>query len=231
MSADTPDQQITLPVGADLANVVAMMQSAIADIETRLGLRYASDADRTARHPVGVAGEISDLLAEARADSFDGTGWISRNARGLYGLKIRNTNLPAINNNAALAPDPVLAVPIGATGEYAFGGEIFYDCSAVADLALAFTWPGAPTQARWGGMGRNAVTQTNVEANVQTVSGTKLAFGGNGVGTLTWMQFFGFIKDPGVAGTLQLLEAQNTAEVSNLIIYSGSRLWILKTKP
>lgn len=230
MPADTPDQQITLPVGADLAAVVAMMQSMIADVETRLALRYASEADRTARHAVGTAGEVSDLLAEGRADAFDGTNWVSRNARGFYSHKLRNADLAPINNNAVLANDPVLAVPIGAAGEYVFGGETFYDATTVADLAMAFTWPGAPTKSRWGGMGRNVATATNIDALVQTVSGTKLAFGGNGVGTLTWVQFVGFIKDTGVAGTLQQQFAQNTAEVSNLTIYAGSRLWIMRTK-
>lgn len=231
MPADTPDQQITLPVGADLAAVVAMMQSMIADVETRLGLRYASDADRTARHAVGTAGESSDLLAEARADSFDGTGWISRTVRGLYAHKQYNVDKAPINNNAVLANDAVLVVPIGAAGEFVFGGEIFYEATIVADMQMAFTWPGAPTKSRWGGIGRQPTTATNIEASVQTVSGTKLAFGGNGVGAPSIVTFVGFIKDTGVAGNLTTQFAQNTAEVSNLNIYAGSRLWIMKTKP
>lgn len=231
MPADTPDQQITLPQGADLADVVTMMASAIADLETRLNLRYANVADRLARHPVGIEGERSDLAAESWADAYDGTNWISATARGYRALKYRTTNATAINSGTTgttLVNDAVLVAPVEAAGDLLFGGVVFYDSPAAADMKMAFTWPGAPTVSRWGGMGRQAATATNIDAPVAVASGSALAFGGNAVGTLTWVTFEGFIRNTGVAGNLQMQYAQNTADAGNFTVYAGSRLWVLR---
>jgi hypothetical protein len=90
------------------------MQNTIADIETRLNLRYTSVADRTARHAVGVEGESSDVAAENWADSFDGAAWISRTARGYRAMKILNADATAINSGTtgiAFVNDPTLFAP------------------------------------------------------------------------------------------------------------------------
>lgn len=232
MSTTTPDQQITIPQGTDLADVVAMVANMIAGLETRLNLRYANAADRTARHPVGVEGESSDLAAENWADSFDGSGWISRSARGYRAMKILNADATAINSGttgAGFVNDPTLFVPLEATGGTFFGGEIFYDSPAAADMKMTFTWPGAPSASRWGAMGRDATTTTNIAQSVIIVSGTAAVFGGLGVGTPAWVTFAGFIRNTGAAGNLQLQYAQNVADPGNFTVRAGSRLWALKT--
>lgn len=227
MPTNTPDQQITLPAGTDLAAVVAAMQNAVADIELRLNLLYTNAADRTARHPVGTEGECSDLAAENWADSYDGANWISRTARGYRGYKVRTADAAAINNSAVLVNDATLVIPIEAAGDFVFGGEIFYDSATAADFKMAFTWPGAPAQ-QWGGMGRNTATATNIDAPVVTASGTSAAFGSMGVGTRTWVRFAGFIRNTGVAGNLQLQYAQQVADPTNLTVRAGSNLWALR---
>lgn len=227
MPADTPDQQITLPVGTDLAAVVTAMQNAIADIETRLNLRYASAADRAVRHPAGIEGECSDLAAENWADSFNGAAWISRTARGHRAIKIRTAN-QVVNNSIALVNDNTLFAPLEATGTFIWDADIYYDSATAADAKFAFTWPGAPPAVRWGGLGRNIATNTNVEALTTTASGTALAFGSTGVGVVTWLRMSGFIVDPGAAGNLQLQFAQQVADPTDLILRPGSRLKLLK---
>lgn len=228
MPAVTPDQGIALPVGTDLASVVAALANTVASIETRLNLRYANAADRLARHPAGIEGECSDLAAENWADSFDGAAWISRTARGYRGMKVRTTDAAAINNSVALVNDATMVVPLLAAGTFIFGGELFYDSSTIADVKLAFTWPGAPTASRWGLMGRNSGTTTNIDAPVTSVSGTAQALGSLGVGTTTWGKFFGIIVNTGAAGNLQAQYAQNTADPTDLRIRAGSRLWVLQ---
>lgn len=231
MAIDTPDQQITIPQGADLADVVAMIANMVADIETRLNLRYASAADRTARHPVGVTGESSDLAAEGWADSFNGTNWISRTARGYRAMKTRVTDAAPINSagtGVALQNDAVLVAPIEAAGSFLFGGALFYDSPTAADMKMAFTWPGAPSHVRWGAMGREAATATNIAAPVTIASGTSQAFGGMGVGTPTWLNYAGFIRNTGAAGNLQLQYAQQVADPGNFTVYAGSNLWVLR---
>jgi hypothetical protein len=231
MPTNTPDQQITIPQGTDLADVVNMVANMIADMETRLNLRYADAADRGVRHPVGTEGEDSDLAAEGWADSFDGVRWISRTARGYRGYKVRTADAPPVNNSIALVSDATLVVPIEATGTFIWGFDVFYDAAAAADLRLAFTWPGAPAPARWGGVGRAPGTSTNIDTPVTTLSGTALQFGSIAVGTQSLVTGSGIIVNTGAAGNLQMQYAQAVADPSNLTVRSGSRLWALKVTP
>lgn len=226
MSTVTPDQGIIIPVAGDPANNPQAFIDMIAGVESRLVLRYTNLANRTALHPVGVEGQISDLAAENRMDAYDGASWISQTARGLYARRMRTTNATAINNSTTLVNDAVLQVPLDVTGTFRFYGRIYYDASAVADMKLAFTWP-ASTAAKWGLMGRDAGTFTNITAAVATGSGSAVAAGGNGVGTATFLTFDGFVTTS-ATGTLVVQYAQNTLEVSNFTVQSGSWLEVLK---
>lgn len=228
MPTTTTDQQITIPVGADLADVVAAMASAIADIQTRLNLRYANAADRAVRHPVAIEGESSDLAAENWADSFDGANWISRTARGYRAYRVRSTDAAAINNNTVLQNDGVLVAPIEAAGVFLFGGSLFYDASTVSDIKIAFTWPGAPTASRWGITGREQTTTTNITAPVVTASGGTAVLGGLGVGVGTWAPYSGILVNTGAAGNLQMQYAQNALDPTDLRVRAGSSLWVLR---
>lgn len=232
MATPTPDQGIPVPAGTDLASVVAAMANAIAAIETRLNLRYADNADRLVRHPAPIEGESSDLAVENWADSYNGTAWISRSARGYRGMKILNADATAINSGttgAAFVNDPTLVVPLEGTGNFSFGGELFYDSPTGADMKMTFTWPGGPTASRWAAMGRDATTTTNLSQTVVIASGGAAIFGGLGVGTAAWVTFAGFIRNTGAAGNLQLQYAQNVADPGNFTVRAGSRLWVMKT--
>lgn len=226
MSTVTPDQAIIIPVGGDPANNPQAFLDMIAGVESRLVLRYPNLAGRTAQHPVSVEGQISDLAAENRMDAYDGASWISQTARGLYARRMRTTNATAINNSTTLVSDAVLQVPLDVIGTFRFYGRIYYDASTVADMKLAFTWP-ATTAAKWGLMGRDAATATNITAAVATASGSAVAAGGNGVGTSTFLNFDGYVTTS-ATGTLVTQYAQNALEVSNFTVQSGSWLEVLK---
>lgn len=228
MSTVTPDQGIIIPVGGDPANNPQAFTDMIAGVESRLVLRYTNLANRTALHPVGVEGQLSDLAAENRMDAFDGASWISAGQRGLYARRMRTTNAAPINNSTALVSDAALQVPLDVTGLFRFYGRIYYDASIAGDFKLAFTWPTvAASGSKWGLIGRDAGTATNVTAAGTTASGTAVPAGGNVVGTMTFVDFDGFLNTT-ATGTLVTQYAQNTLDASNLTIQFGSWLQVEK---
>lgn len=229
MSTVTPDQAIVIPVAGDPANNPTAFTNMIAGVESRLALRYTNLADRAARHPVSVEGQLSDLAAENRMDAYDGAAYISGAVRGLYAQRMRTTNATPINNSTTLVNDAVLTVPLDTTGTYRFRGRIYYDGSTTGDFKLAFTFPTiAASGAKWGLLGREAATQTNITAAAATASGTAIAAGGNGVGTTTFADFNGFINIT-ATGNLTAQYAQNTLDATNLTIQFGSWLEVIRT--
>jgi hypothetical protein len=226
MPAVTTDQGIALPVGTDLADVVAAMINQTVGVESRLNLRYANVADRLARHPVGIAGERSFLLAETRGDAHDGTNWISAAHQNYFARRRRTADATPIVNNT-LVNDAVLVATLETNARFNFGGIIFYDASTVADFKLAFTWPAGVT-ARWGMTARNVATNTNYDPQSTTVSGTALTAGGNAVGTVTFVQYEGYLVTTGTGGNLQTQYAQNTTEATNMTVRAGSNLWVMR---
>lgn len=228
MSTVTPDQGIVIPVGADAANNPQAFIDMIAGVESRLVLRYTNLAQRTALHTVSVEGQISDLATENRMDAYDGASWISQTARGLYARRMRTTNAAAINNSVALVSDAVLTVSLDVTGLFRFYGRVYYDSSVAGDFKLAFTFPAvAANGSKWGLIGREAATATNVTAAAATASGTAIPAGGNGVGTTTFVDFDGFLNIT-ATGNLVTQYAQNTADATNTTIQFGSWLEVLK---
>jgi hypothetical protein len=226
MPTITSNQGITIPSGADAAANPSAFTTMIGGVEGRLVMRFADLADRTARLPVPVENQVSALAIENRVDVFDGTSWISLAARDLYARRERATNSVAIISNAVLANDTVLAVTLDTVGRYTFRGRIYYDCSATADIRMAFTWPAA-TLSKWGAIGRQAATATNIDALVVTATGTALIMGGNGVGTSTFFDYDGALT-VSATGSLQAQFAQGTSDPTNLTIQAGSYLEVVK---
>jgi hypothetical protein len=227
MSTVTPDQGIVIPISGDAANNPTAFVDMIAGVESRLVLRYTDLANRTALHTAPVEGQVTDLAAENRMDAYDGASYISLATRGLYARRMRTTDAAAIVNNT-LVSDATLTVPLDVTGLYRFYGRIYYDASTVADFKLAFTFPAvAASGAKWGLMGRDATTATNITAAVATASGTAIPAGGNGVGTATFADFDGFINIT-ATGSLVTQYAQNTTEATNMTVRFGSWLEVVK---
>lgn len=228
MSTTTADQQITIPVGGDLADVVAATQNAVLGLEQRTNLRYTNFGDRAARHTVPVEGECSDLASEDRADSYNGSNWISRTVRGFYAWKLRTTNAAAINNSTVLVADSTLTVALGeANRTYRFGVRLYYDGSTAGDLKFTVVFPAGTTLSKWAVISADKTTATSVFRQVVTASGTTASVAAAGVGTNTFVDFEGVITLGATTGNLQVQYAQDTADATNLTIQAGSELWVL----
>jgi hypothetical protein len=228
MPTTTADQQITRPIGADAADVPAEVVNWLAAVETRLNLRYANFADRASRHTVQVEGDITDLAAEDRADAWNGSAYISRTIRGYYAWKIRTTNAAAINNSTVLVADSTLTVALGeANRTYRFGGRLYFDAAAAADLKMTLVFPAAATLSKWGIQTADTATLTSLARTVVTASGTTAPVGAVAVGTTVFVDFEGVITLGATTGNLQVQYAQNTADASNLTVQAGSELWVL----
>lgn len=228
MSTNTPDQQLTMPVGTDLADNPQAFVDYTADVETRLVLKYTNVADRTARHTAPVENDLTGLAAENRYDVYDGANYVSLNARSYHVYVRRNADGTPVNASTVLVNDPVLvgAVDTGAT--YMWEAGIFYDSSTTADIKFAFTTPTFSAM-RWSGVGL-ATTAAGNEGDMRNatvaVSGTSTQFGGIGVGTIIFAKIEGFIVTT-AAGNIQLQFAQQTSDATNTTIRNGSylRIW------
>jgi len=226
VSTVTPDQAIVIPVGGDAANNPTAFVNMIAGVESRLVLRYANLAGRTALHTSPVENDVTALAAEDRIDAYDGASYVSLTSRGRYARRMRTTNATPIISNTTLVADAVLLVTLDVTGTFSIRGRLYYDASTAGDVRMALNFP-AVTAAKWGLLGRNATTQTNIDAITATASASPLQAGGNGVGTETFFDFEGFITTT-ATGTLQVSYAQGTSDATNLTIRSGSFLEVIK---
>lgn len=227
MSTNTPDQQITLPVGTDLADNPQAFNDMIADVETRLVLKYTNVADRTARHTGPIENDLTGLAAENRYDAYDGANYVSLESRGYHFYARRTTDGTPVNNSTALVNDPVLVGALQTGGTYQWQAGIFYDSSTTADIKFAFTTPTfAAGNMRWMGQGL-ATTATTNEGDVRiatvNVSGTATQFGGIGVSTIIFARLEGFITATSSAN-LQLQMAQQNLDATNTTIRTGSYL-------
>lgn len=234
MPTNTPDQQIEIPIGVDIADNPLAFVNNVADVEPRLVRRYLNEADRLARMLALSANDLSTLTTESRAEIYNGTNHISLFSRSLYANLFRTADAAAIVSNTVLQSDAVLTVALPAAGRFAFDATIFYDSAAAADFKLAFTWPAGVT-ARWGISG----PATNVSAgagdgvfSTATASGTSITVGGSGVGTANTLMATarGTLLMGGTSGNLVTQYAQNVSDASNTIVRIGSRLLIWRSE-
>jgi len=231
MPANTPDQQITYPVGTDLADNPNAFLDMLADVEQRLVRMYTNLADRTARMLVLSENDVSALGTENRLDVYDGTQHVSLATRSHNNFIPRNATAAAINNSTVLVPDATLTAPIvitGASSVYLFSCVVFYDSSTAADIKFAFTVPAGSL--RWGGMGLatgTAASSGDMTSSSISTSGVALAFGGAGVGTVVWWRAEGWLSAT-ASGNIELSYAQNAADATNTTVRAGS--WLRVTK-
>jgi hypothetical protein len=229
MSTNTPDQQVTIPSGTDLANNPLAFTDMIADVETRLVLKYTDVADRTARHTAPVENDLTGLATENRYDVYNGAAYVSLGARSNHFFVRRTSDgtpgSGAVNNNIVLQNEPVLlgAVDTGAT--YMWEAGIFYDSSTTADIRIAFTTPTFSAM-RWAATGLATTAATN-EGDVKIVtvnaSGTSTSLGGIGVGTIIFAKIEGYIVTT-AAGNIQFQFAQHNLDATQTTIRNGSYL-------
>ena len=229
MTTVTPDQGITLQVGTDPANLPSAQTSQTAPIESRLVLRYASIADRTARHPVGAEGELSHLADVDRYEGYNGAAWISGAHRMFY-AEISKSADQTVNNVAVDQADLHMTVPVAAnSGTYRVNIPFFYSASTAADLRLRLGIP-AGTVGRIVAKGLVAGTAGTsgdwIAASVTAESGTDLVVGGAAVGTALGATLEGEVTIGANAGSLTFMWAQNVADATNTVVYARSLMQV-----
>ena len=226
MAIPTPNQGIPEQQGGDAANLPLAQVAWDGVMENRLAQRYASIADRAARNAAPNENEISALADVDRVEVFDTANWISLHSRALWGNVRRAVDSVPVNNNVALQNDTNLVVPLPTAGIFQWRQVSFYDCTAVADFKMAYTWPAGAT-AIWGVQGLSPAAAANPgDGTFATVaaSGGTTSVGGTGAGTILMVMVEGEITMGGTAGNLQFQYAQQNLEVSNLIHRARSRL-------
>lgn len=215
MSANTTNQQITYPVGTDLADNPTAFLDMLADVEGRLVQRYTTDADRLARNPAPTTNELSIVGANTWYDRWTGAKWLP--ATPIQAVKTANQ---IISNSTAFANDLQLVVPIPTINStYAIEATIAYLSTAVADIKFQFTVP-AGSGFNFGGYGAAVGGALTGDANFAWA--TNVIYGGSGSDMIAMLQ--GTLIAGGTAGSLQLQWAQNTLEVSNTTVFMRSWL-------
>lgn len=224
MTTTDPDQGITLQVGTDPANYPSAQNSMFAGILSRLNLRYANEAARTANHPASVANEVSWLTAETRGDVYDGANWVSLYHRTMFSVT-RATNQTLTASSTVLQNVTGIAVTLPTAGRFHWRCTIWASSPSTGDIKYAYTAPAATTM-RWGLQGLDVAAGTTFTAASTTASGTALPVGCLAAGTVTMTVIDGEITMGGTGGALQLQAAQNTADpgVTNIALVR-QELW------
>ena len=227
MPTDTPDQQITLPVGADAANNPTAFTNFVADVEQRLIRLYTNEADRLARMLTLAENQISGLATENRLEVYNGTNHISLYSRSLYADLYKSADQTLTASSTALQNVTELVQAMPTAGTFSFRGLIYCDSSATADIKFAFTFP-AGASVRWNIMGPPTAGGSTGDGTytVTTVSDTSVSYGMAGAATILALQLEGDYVAGGTAGNLQLRAAQNAGEASNTIVRAQSRMEI-----
>lgn len=129
------------------------------------------------------------------------------------------------NNDAALADDPVLKLPMSINSSYICWTHAVYSSATTADLQYAFTRPsGATFASDWSVLATNAAG-----AFAYSLSGPgPNSVGGVGVGVNTVLDTWGRVANGANAGNLQFQWAQAAAIASDTFVRAGSFMILLK---
>lgn len=230
MPANTPDQQITEPVGTDTADNPLAFNQSVADIEPKLVREYTTEADRTTRMVSLAGNQISSLSAPSvgtdRVEVYDGTNHVSLYSRAVYTIAYKGGSQNVGPSNIVLQDVTFLLVPLpGITGAvFQWEAVVYYNSGTTADLKFAYTMPAGATM-RWGmialATGAGSVTG-DVNMASTTASGTAVNIGGAAADAMAVMH--GEITMAATAGNLQLQAAQATSDASTSNILGRSRI-------
>jgi hypothetical protein len=224
MTFNDPDQQITLQVGGDAANLPGALNSEFAGLLVRLVRLYANEADRLARQLSVVENTISALTAEDRVEIYDGANNISLFPRAFYSFT-RNGGQTLTSSSIVLQNVTGITVTLPTAGRFGWRAVVMGSSPSAADIKFAYTAPVGVTL-RWGVVGYEAAAGSTFQGGVATASGTAIAIGTLGAGTNTMTVIEGEITMGGTGGTLQLQAAQNTSDPGvTAILMARQQLW------
>lgn len=230
MPTVTPDQGLSLPIDADVADNPVAFNNFVAAVEPRLVRLYTDTADRAARQLVVAENELSGLGTENRVEVYNGSTNISLHTRAVSTttrvavaqvLTASSTVLQNVTNMLAPLPGTVGAI-------FQWRGYVYYDASTTADIKFAFTIP-AGASMRWGLMGLGTGGTNPSPYATTNVSGTALALGALGIGTVHYATFVGEVTMGATAGNLQMQAAQNAADASVTQVIERSFMEVWRT--
>lgn len=223
MSTVTTDQGIVIPVGTDGADNPQAFVDQIGGVETRLVLRYASDADRLARHTAPLFGDLSIVAGNTWYDRWTGAKWMP-----VTPISSFKTGSQLVNNSTALVALTSMVVSLPAINtNYAIDGYIVYNSSTVADIKFSGTIPAGAASSiaiTGGAVGIAAASGDANFAIADLAAAQVIQLGGAGVGINMGVMLSGAVSVGATAGNLQLTFAQNTLEATNTTV--GSRSWL-----
>lgn len=121
----------------------------------------------------------------------------------------------------------VLVINLEANASYEFWGSIVYDATSTADIKFTFSSPAGSTGFFVpDGLAGSAGSNLSSVYRARVALGTPFSVGAIGAGVATALEVrpTGFIATSSTAGTLAFQYAQNTADATDLVIRTGSRL-------
>lgn len=148
-------------------------------------------------------------------------------AAASYSTLVKKTANQVINNSDVLTADSELKIPCAANKTYAFKGFIYCASSPTPDLKFSFSIPAAASiigvhDALIGASG----TATNVVGSVDLTIPVILTTSSSSVTVEIGIK--GLITIGATAGDVVFQWAQNTATVSDSVVYKGSHLEIIE---
>lgn len=224
MPTNLPDQNWTIPAGADLADNPLAFNDFAADVVQTVVLRYPNTATRDAFNGSRVAGDLSCTAGRTWYDRWTGTAW-----KALTPIQVFKSVAQTVNNSTVLVNDAQLVINFpsvtgGAT--YLIEGFISYTSNATADFKIGVAASPNITAIDFAPAGLATTAAGTIgDLNAPVVSGGTPAFGGAVVAAGIVINGR-FNNSTGVGDALQLQWAQNTADPSNTTVNTGSWLRI-----
>ena len=217
MPVNLPDQNWTVPIGADVADNPQAFVDFAADVQGTVVLRYPNTATRDSFDGSRVAGDISFTTGNTWYERWTGVKWLP--CTSITAFKAANQ---IVNNSAVLVNDAELILPLPAIGSrYGFKFGLRYATNTTADIAISFAGPAGST-ITFGGAGpdTSAANVFNAASNyTDTVAPASLFFGGGVTANITVQ---GVVETVAATGNLTLQFAQAVANASNTIMANYS---------
>lgn len=223
MPTNLPDQNWTIPAGADLADNPLAFTDYSADLLNGVILRYPNVATRDAFNGSRLPGQVSFTTGQTWYDRWTGTKWIPCTS-----IKVAKTGNQVVNNSTVLVNDTQLVAPLPAANTYYLVSiPIRYTSSTTADIKFSLTLPAGATGFIGGpGLTTAAAGQTG-DADFEAVTIPAVRpYGGAGGATFTLTVLQATILTAGTTGNCQLQWAQNTLDATNTTVFAQSMMKI-----
>lgn len=221
MPTNTTNQQITLPIGTDLADNPLAFNDQVADYENRLVQRYVSNADRTARNPAPNLGEMSIVTTNTWYDRWTGSKWLPCTPYSVFAQADQ-----LVNNSTVLVNSAQLSLPLPTANSF-YAVTVFarYSSNTTADIKFSLALPAGAISV-FGGpfLDTAAGSATGSSFFGETITPATAGSGGSGGGVVVKLE--ASVQVAATTGNVTLQFAQNTLNASNTILHAFSHMTV-----